>query len=50
MASYQFWHNMFADFNVSYRSVNSDIDEEDKHVVWIGAGLRMNLAFKSMHY
>ena len=49
-ASYQFWHNMYADFNVSYRSVNSDIDEEDRSIVWIGVGLRMNVAFKPMHY
>lgn len=49
-ASYQFWHNMYADFNISHRSVNSDIDDEDRSTTWIGLGLRMNLAFKSMSY
>ena len=50
MASYQFWHNMYADFNVSHRSVNSDIDDQDRSTTWIGIGFRMNMAFKSMAY
>jgi hypothetical protein len=50
MASYQFWHNMYADFNVSHRAVNSDVDSQDRSITWIGVGLRMNLAFKSMAY
>lgn len=50
MASYQFWHNMYADFNVSHRSLNSDNDALDNSVTWIGVGLRMNVAYRPMHY
>ena len=49
-ASYQFWHNMYADFNISYRTVNSDIDALDRSNTWIGLGLRMNVPYKTYTY
>lgn len=50
MASYQFWHNMYADFNISYRTMNSDNDDLDRSSTWIGIGIRINTAFKTMAY
>ena len=50
MASYQFWHNMYADFNISYRSINSDNNDFDASSTWIGVGVRVNTAFKQMTY
>lgn len=50
LASYQFWHNMFADINISYRSVNSDVDAQDRSNTWIGLGFRMNLPYRAMTY
>lgn len=49
-ASYQFWHNMYADFNVSHRTVNSDIKSQDRANTWIGIGIRVNTPYKSYNY
>lgn len=49
-ASYQFWHNMFAVLKVGYRSLNSDIDSEDRTSTWFSVGLRINAAQRNVAY
>ncbi|MGB1248083.1 MAG: hypothetical protein ACPG4Z_04300 [Chitinophagales bacterium] len=50
LASYQFWHNMHADLDFGLRTVNSDIDAQDRTDFWIGAGLRFNVPYRKYNY
>ncbi|MCB9257006.1 MAG: hypothetical protein H6579_07750 [Chitinophagales bacterium] len=50
LASYQFFHNMYADLSVSYRNIDSDIKAQNSSSTWIGVGLRLNMPYRSMAY
>jgi hypothetical protein len=50
MASYQFWHNMYADFSVGIRNMKSDIPSQNSNSVWFGLGLRLNTAMRKNMY
>jgi hypothetical protein len=46
VASYQFWHNMFADLSVGVRKLNTDIEELNSNSVWMSAGVRINTGLR----
>lgn len=50
MASYQFWHNMFADFSVGVRNMDADLETQNSSSVWFGVGLRMNTGLRKNMY
>lgn len=50
MASYQFWHNMYADFSVGIRNMRADVASQNSNSVWFGLGLRMNTAMRKNMY
>lgn len=50
MASYEFWHNMFADFSIGVRNLSTSIEGEEKGSTWIGAGIRLNTATRKRMY
>lgn len=50
LASYEFWHNMYADLNIGARGLNSDYDPEDETDVFFSLGVRMNLPYRRNAY
>jgi hypothetical protein len=50
MASYQFWHNMFADFSLGVRKLNTDIPELNSNSVWLSGGVRINTGLRRNMY
>lgn len=50
MASYEFWHNMYADLSIGLRNLNTSIEGQEKNSVWIGAGIRMNTSTRKKMY
>lgn len=50
MASYQFWHNMYADFSIGVRNLKADVASQNSNSVWFGLGLRMNTAMRKNMY
>jgi len=49
-ASYELYHNIFADLHLLIRKQNSDIDVNDINTTYFGAGVRMNIANQRLDY
>lgn len=50
LASYEFWHNMFADFSIGVRNLSTSIEGEERGSTWIGAGIRLNTSTRRRMY
>jgi len=49
-ASYELYHNIFADLHFLYRKQDSDEDVNDINSTYFGAGVRMNIANQRLDY
>ena len=48
--SYQFMHNMFADFRLVTRNLNSDIDASDRKETYFAVGIRINDVLRNFDF
>ncbi len=49
-ASYQLRHNLYIDFDMYYRKLNSGIDANDYSRIFVGGGLRFNISDRQIDY